>query len=219
MTEWDDYWAKKSKIHNKLYDQIATQYRKYIIKPYLKKYIYSNFKTKSILLHAGCGSGQIEDDITNNFVIVGMDISRHALNIYKNNHINSNLIYGDILSTGIKNESVDGIYNLGVMEHFTEDGIHTILLEFNRILKPNGKVILFVPPEYGSTVIFFKLIHYILNDILNKNIYFQPPEINRIQSREDTEKLIENTGFKIIEFNFEPDDLYTHVAIVLEKIK
>lgn len=217
MTEWDEYWAKKAKIHNKIYDYSANRYREYIIKPYLKKYIHSNFKKGSILLHAGCGSGQVENSISEDYFIIGLDSSKNALDIYKKYNNYSNLIYGDILSTGLKNESVDGIYNLGVMEHFTNDGIHDTLIEFNRILKPNGKIILFVPPEYGSTVIFFKIMHYILNNILHKNIYFQPPEINRIKSRLDTENLIKNTGLKITSFNFELSDLYTHIAIILEK--
>jgi 2-polyprenyl-3-methyl-5-hydroxy-6-metoxy-1,4-benzoquinol methylase len=218
MIEWDNYWAEKSKIHNKLYDKIAVQYRKYIIKPYLKKYIYQYFKPGSILLHAGCGSGQMEDSITNDFIIIGLDISQNALNIYKSNHLNSNLIYGTILSTGIQSNTVDGIYNLGVMEHSTTEEIHTIMLEFNRILKPDGRIILFVPPEYGSTVIFFKVIHYILNNIFNKNIHFQPAEINRIKSRKHAEFLIKDTGLYITKFNFEFSDMFTHIAIVLKKI-
>jgi SAM-dependent methyltransferase len=217
MIEWNDYWAQKYELHNQLYDRIAVQYRKYIIKPYLKKYLHTYFNDGTILLHAGCGGGQVEDDITNKFVIIGMDTSSEALKLYKLNHDTQNLIHGDIALTGIKNESLDGIYNLGVMEHSTQEEIHTILVEFNRILKPDGTVILFVPPEYGSTVIFFKIIHYILNSVLKKDIYFQPPEINRIQSREWTNNIIKNTEFVITDFNFEPDDLYTHVAIVLKK--
>lgn len=218
MSEWDEYWSKKYELHNQLYDKIAVQYRKYIIKPYLKKYINLYFKSGDILLHAGCGGGQVEDDINTTHLIIGMDMSQEALKLYKLNHENPNLICCDIGKTGLKNESVDGIYNLGVMEHSTREEIHDILLEFYRILKPDGTVILFVPPEYGSTVIFFKVVHYLLNDVLKRKIYFQPPEINRVQSREWTEKLLKCTGFRLSEFNFESDDLYTHVAIVLKKM-
>jgi len=217
MNEWDDYWERKYNFHNKLYDLIAVQYRKYIIKPYLKKYIYSHFTKNSILLHAGCGGGQVEGDIVNDFTIISMDKSQNALKLYNLNHNTHYLIYGDILQTGLKSESFDGIYNLGVMEHFTKEEIHNILLEFHRILKPNGAIILFAPPEYGSTVLFFKGVHYILNNILNMNIKFQPAEINRIQSRSWLEEIIQNTGFTITEFNFEFTDLYTHIAIVLKK--
>jgi len=218
MTEWDDYWIEKSKPHTKIYDAIAVQYRKYIIKPYLKKYIYSNFKEGSTLLHAGCGSGQVEDEIINKFTIIGMDISPYALELYRLNHTHAtNLILGDILTTGLKNESLDGIYNLGVMEHFYEREFKSILLEFNRILKPDGTIILFIPPEYGSTVIFFKGVHFILNNILKKDIHFQPAEVSRVQSREWMENMITGTGLYIDNFIFETSDLYTHVAIILKK--
>lgn len=217
MTEWDDYWAEKSKIHNKAYDHAAYIYKKYILKPYIKKYIYKNFKEGSVLLHAGCGSGQTDGIVSDKFNIIGMDNSQIALTLYQNNNSYSDIICGDITKIGLRDESLDGIYNLGVMEHFTKDGIREVLLEFKRVLKPNGKIMLFVPPEYGSTVIFFKIVHYILNNIFKKNIYFQPAEINRIKSLKDTQDLISGTGLKITEFNFEPNDLFTHVAIILEK--
>ncbi len=218
MNEWDTYWAKKSNAHHMIYDQIAIRYRKYIIKPYLKKYIYKCFTPGSTLLHAGCGSGQVEDEITNYFTIIDMDMSINALEMYKNHHDDFNLVLGDILNTGFKNESLDGIYNLGVMEHFTKTDFKTALIEFNRILKPDGTVILFIPPEYGSTVIFFKIADYILNSWLKRHIYFQPPEINRIQSEQWMQDMINGTGFQMKEFNFGITDLYTHVAVILKKI-
>jgi len=224
MSEWDTYWLKENKIENKIYDLMAVRYRKYVIKPYLKKYLHSYFYKGDILLHAGCGSGQVEDnDINNTFTIIGMDMSQNALKLYKSNHENHILICGDVSENGLKNESVDGIYNLGLIEHFTTEQIKLILLEFNRILKPNGTVLIFAPPEYGLTVIFFKIVDYILNSLLKKDIWFQPcpqsePEINRIQSRKWMENIVENTGFVITEFNFDCSDLYTHVAVVLKKI-
>ena len=172
MTEWDNYWAQKAKFHNKAYDTVATYYRKYILKPYLKKYLNKHFQKGSILLHAGCGSGQIDEDLVNEYIIIGIDSSHNALELYK--QYNPNCVKGDITCTKFQNKRFDGIYNLGVMEHFTQDGFRETLREFKRILKPDGKILLFVPPEYGSTVIFFKIIHYILNNILHKNIYFQP---------------------------------------------
>jgi cyclopropane fatty-acyl-phospholipid synthase-like methyltransferase len=225
MSEWDTYWIKESKIENKIYDYIAVRYRKYIIKPYLKKYIYSHFQKGSILLHAGCGGGLVEDDnINNDFTVIGIDMSQNALNLYKSTHINYNLIRGDVTTTGLKTESIDGIYSLGLMEHFTTEEIRLMLIEFNRIIKSNGTIIICAPPEYGSTVTFFKFVDYILTKILKSNIWFQPhpksePEINQIKSKQWMEDIVKNTGLVITEFNFEFKDLYTHVAVVLKKIK
>lgn len=215
MTEWDDYWTQKAKFHHKLYDKVAIYYRKYIIKPYLTRYLNKHFQKGSILLHAGCGSGQLDEDLIQEYEIIGIDSSKPALELYKN--YNENYVYGDILNTKFKSETFDGIYNLGVMEHFTTESFRLALREFKRILKPDGKIILFVPPEYGSTVIFFKIVNYILNNLLKKNIYFQPPEINRVIARGCTEKLVNSEGFELVSFDFEPSDLFTHVAIVIKK--
>ncbi|MDP2797273.1 MAG: class I SAM-dependent methyltransferase, partial [Methanoregula sp.] len=176
MQEWDEYWAKDQQAHNRIYDKIAVFYRRYIIKPYLKRYFSKYFLNKLKILHAGCGGGQVEEGIIDSQSVIGLDISVNALTLYQKNHHDSNLILGDVSIIGIKNESLDGIYNLGVMEHFSEDRINHILLEFHRILKKNGIIILFWPPRYGATVIFLKGVHYFFNSVLGKKIQLHPPE-------------------------------------------
>jgi len=121
MKEWDEYWAKAPKTHNRVYDRIAVFYRKYIIKPYLKRYFSRYFPGKQAIHHAGCGSGQVEEGIIDADSVIGFDISGNALSLYKKNHPGSNLILGDIMATAFREESLDGIYNLGVMEHFSEE--------------------------------------------------------------------------------------------------
>ena len=56
-------------------------------------------------------------------------------------------------------ESVDGVYNLGVLEHFTGEDIRSILREFHRVLRVGGKVLVFWPHERGTSV--FVLSGYI----------------------------------------------------------
>lgn len=218
MEDWDSYWAKKQNLHTGAYDRIAIFYRKYIIKPYLRIYITKYFDEKSKILHAGCGSGQVEEEISGaTFPVIGMDISSNALAVYRQCHTDPNLIRGDTLAIGIKGESLDGIYNLGVMEHFSEDEINTILLEYHRILKQCGVAILFIPPEYGSTVIFFKIVHYVLNSVLKRNFYFQPHEPSRIKSKKWIERIIQSSGFELIETGFAPNDFFTYMVVVIKK--
>lgn len=220
MDDWDNYWTKKQKIHMDAYDCIAIYYRKFIIKPYLKKYITKYFDKNSKILHAGCGSGQVEEEIEGaTFPVIGMDISPNALEVYRRYHTDPNLILGDILAIAIKGESLDGIYNLGVMEHFSENEMHTILLEYHRILKPDGVAVLFIPPEYGSTVFFFKIVHYVLNSVLKRNIYFQPPEPSRVKSKRWIAWIIQSAGFELIETGFAPNDFFTYMVVVIKKKK
>jgi len=113
----------------------------------------------------------------------------------------------------------DGIYNLGVMEHFTEDEIDRILNQFYLSLKPKGKIILFWPPEFGLSVYFFKLLVFISKNVLRiKNVKFHPDEVSRIPSRDWVYKVIERNHFKIIDYSFGIRDLFTYCVVVARKI-
>jgi ubiquinone/menaquinone biosynthesis C-methylase UbiE len=217
MQEWDKYWAKDQKAYNTLYDRVAVFYRKHIIKPYLRRYFNIYFTRDSVILHAGCGGGQVEEGFDTSITIIGMDISRNALTLYSRYHERSSLILGDITSIGIKDEALDGIYNLGVMEHFSEDEIHTILCEFHRILKKKGVIVLFWPPKFGLTVIVLKFGYFLLNSVLRKNVQLHPPEPSLIKSRAYVEQIIRNAGFRLKEINFSLADAYTYMVVVMEK--
>ena len=215
---WIDYWAGKSKPTLLVYDLIAAFYRKFIIRPSLNHYILKYFNADSRLLHAGCGSGQVDKDIGEKIAISALDISPEALTIYKKaNKRYRELIHGSIFAMPAMEASFDGIYNLGVMEHFTEKEISSILDEFNRVLKPGGRIVLFWLPEFGLSVMFLKFVHFVLNRVLKKNIELHPPEITRVRTRRQIHAYLEGSGFTLVEYRFGARDLFTHVIVVGEK--
>ncbi len=216
---WDTYWSSKNNQPTLLvYDLIAAFYRKFIIKPSLNRFILSNFDTSSRLLHAGCGSGQVDRDIGEKIRISALDISPAALSIYKKANRNyRELLLGSIFDIPAADESFDGIYNLGVMEHFTEDEIARILAEFHRVLKPGGKIVLFWPPEFGLSVMVLKLAHFVLNNVLKKNISLHPAEITRVTSRRQIDGYLTQAGFRLRRYAFGARDLFTYAVIVGER--
>jgi ubiquinone/menaquinone biosynthesis C-methylase UbiE len=216
MTEWDDYWSEKSTVSKRIYDVIAVVYRAVIIKPNLRNYLRKYFKQGDRLLHAGCGGGGVESE-NNGFKIVAFDISGYALAEYRSRHPDIEIRQGTILDTGIGDNTFDGIYNLGVMEHFNDEDIQTILKEFRRIVKPGGTVILFWAHTMGITVIFLRYLHYFLNTILHHNVNFHPAEPSLVQSDQWIQDRLKNTGFKTIAIDFNVANLYTYMVIVLKK--
>ena len=217
---WDSYWSgKDNKPMLLVYDLIAAFYRKFIIKSALNRFILGNFNANSRLLHAGCGSGQVDLDIGAKIGISALDISPAALSIYKkaNKHYRE-LILGSIFNIPAPDDSFDGVYNLGVMEHFSEEEIVKILLEFNRVLKPGGRIVLFWPPEFGLSVMALKLVHFVFNRLLKKNISLHPAEITRVRSRRQIENYLTRGGFKLIRYTFGIRDLFTYVVIVGTKL-
>lgn len=215
---WSDYWSGKNKTSYLIYDLIAAFYRKVIIRPSLRSFIMRYFNASSRVLHAGCGSGQVDRVIGTTIPISALDISKEALSIYKKSNKNYHeLILGSIFDMPIAPASYDGIYNLGVMEHFTEAEIGQILIEFNRALRPGGKIVLFWPPEYGLSVIVLKIAHFVLNRILKKNIKLHPQEITRVRSRAQVKAYLDAADFRLLDYRFGPRDLFTYAVVVGEK--
>lgn len=217
---WSNYWKTKSKKKIFfIYTMVASFYRKFIIRPNLNKILRRNFDKNDKIIHAGCGGGQVDIEVSNYLKITALDISSDALDIYKKTIKNvDHIIHGSIFSLPFEEQTYDGIYNLGVMEHFNREEVVLILKEFHRVLKTKKKIILFWPPEYGLSVGVLKIIHFILNKILKKNIYLHPPEILRIKSKKFIIKIFEECGFELEDFSFGIKDFFTYVVVVGKKI-
>jgi|SRR3989344_6528395 len=216
--DWDIYWKNKKTSKKSSYDFIASFYRKHIIINILNYFIKKHFKKGDEVLHAGCGSGEVDFELVNYLNVTALDISTNALEIYKKIHPNSIIIHGSIFNLPFNKDTFDGIYNLGVMEHFTETEINEILKEFHRVLKKDGKIALFWPPVFGLTVNFLDTIHFILNKILRKNIKLHPEEISRIKSMEHAKAILNKSGFELIEYYFGIKDAFTQAVIIARKI-
>lgn len=216
--DWDKYWTKRKTKTQAIYKTIASFYRKYIIKKTLNFFLESEFKKGSKLLHAGCGTGQVDENIVTKYKLTALDISQKALDLYETfNGKKAKLVKASIFKIPVKNSTFDGVYNLGVMEHFTKDDDEKILKELARVLKQNGKIVLFWPPKYGPTVLFLNSAHFVLNNILKRNIRLHPEEISLVESKKQVEKILKDSGFKLVKFYFGPKDLFTHCIVVAQK--
>ncbi len=218
--DWDAYWAQQKTTGRLVYDAIAAFYRKVIIINSLNHFIRKYFIRGSTVLHAGCGSGQVDTKVVDMVSVTALDISPAALSIYNTiHHGKASMVHGSIFDMPLKNASMDGIYNLGVMEHFTESDIAKILKEFSRVLKPKGRVVLFWPPEFGMSVIFFKILSFFVKGLLRKkNVKFHPDEISRIRSKKHAFALMEKAGYRVMRYSFGLRDMFTYAVIVAEKM-
>ena len=216
--EWDIYWKPKQTPSGLLYDLAATLYRKLFIKKALRCFLTKYFNSQHKILHAGCGSGQVDVGCHNRLNIFPLDISDMALARYRQiNPGSSCYTCGNIFQLSMADETFDGVYNLGVMEHFSEDEIHEIIAEFYRVLKPDGKLVLFWPPRFGLSVIFLKFVHYVSNNYLKKDLKLHPDEITHYKSKEHMKKILDRNGFKWLENYFGLRDFFTHVVVVAQK--
>ncbi len=216
--DWDIYWADKDRPSNTAYDFLAGIYRRLIVKNILNHFVKKHFAKGAHVLHAGCGSGQVDTDIRQHMDITALDISSEALKIYKNvNGSDCKVVQGNIFSLPFENNTFDGLYNLGVLEHFTQDEIQQILTECKRVLKPGGKILVLWPPTFGFTVFVLDSAHFILNKIFRMKVKLHPDEITRVRSRQHATKTFESAGFEMIEYYFGMRDIFTQAVVVARK--
>ena len=215
---WDAYWTRKDTAQNLVYDIIATVYRSRVIKPNLFAAIHKHFPQGSQLLHAGCGSGQVDVDLHHHVNITALDISLPALQLYlKNNPHVFAVNHGSAFDLPFPDGSFDGVYNLGLLEHFEEEKIKLMLQEVHRVLKPSGKVVIFWPHRHASSVLVLRLAHQILNNILHHETRLHPKEISLLRSKKYAEDLLKSVHLKITDYTFGLRDLFVQAIIVAEK--
>ena len=217
VAAWDTYWTTQR--HGGVYGAIARFYRHQIIRPALNRFVRTTFVGNGApLLHVGCGSGQVDVDVRNECDVIAVDISAAALNLYRQSAGRAaKAVRGSATALPLADRSIAGIYSLGLLEHFEEPEIKTILREFSRVLAEGGKVLLLWPPRWGPTVMVLDTTHFIVNRVLRIPMKLHPDEVSLLRSRAHLERLIAGTGFGIEQFYFGPRDAFTHVICVLSR--
>ena len=161
----------------------------------------------------------MDTELSREMRITAVDISLPALECYRRNNPRAESVrHGDILNLSqVAAHSFDGAYNLGVVEHFSQDQIVLILREIGRTVKPGGKVVIFWPHRRATSVVVLKLIHRLLNCLRPRHkaqVQLHPPEISLLQSRDQAREVIERAGFNLIDYYFGLSDLLVQAVVV-----
>lgn len=127
-------------------------------------------------------------------------------------------IQGNLFSLPFRNDSVDGIWNLGVMEHFTDGDIDKILAEFHRVLKPYACAILFWPPLLGWYKVTALILETLLSLVKLKRIKLYPDEINLLRGRKKIKSFCNRNGFILERCGAVYWDLFIYKVVVIRKV-
>jgi ubiquinone/menaquinone biosynthesis C-methylase UbiE len=212
---WDSYWEKKKRKSTLAYEVIAATYRNMIMKERLVSVIRKEFPPGSELLHAGCGSGQVDVDLHDYARITAVDISMPALKIYGAENPKAHAIkHASIFNLPFPDASFDGAYNLGVVEHFEREELQKIFAELRRVIRPGGKLVLFWPHAHATSVAVLNSVHWVMNDVLKKDVHLHPPEVSLVRSKDEARGLLEKSGFELESYAFGPSDLFVQAVVI-----
>ena len=216
--QWNAYWEKKSRPVNLAYDLVATTYRNIFIKANLTRTLRREFQPGAHLLHAGCGSGQVDADLHDAFHVTAVDISTEALSIYsrENPHAYA-LQHADILALPFADQSFDGTYNLGVVEHFEGAELDRLFGELARVTKVGGKVVVFWPHRLATSAAVLDSIHFVMNRVLGHAVKLHPPEPSRVSGKPEVQARFERAGLNLVHYEFGPRDLFVQAIAVGER--
>ncbi len=108
---------------------------------HFKKYLKKNDKIADI----GCGNGRLLLTLGEDFNYIGIDNNPYLLEAAKKKFPNGKFMYGNMLELPMQNSEMDAIFCVAAFHHIPSKKLRNkALQEMNRILKPNGTLIMMV---------------------------------------------------------------------------
>ena len=215
---WDLYWRRKQELTTFAYEVIAAIYRRAVIKGNLKRVLEKTFAPSARLLHAGCGSGQVDTDLHERFRITAVDVSKEALDLYsRNNPAVHRIDHASAFALPYPESSFDGVYNLGVVEHFPRDEIVRMLSECRRVIRPGGRVVIFWPHRLATSVMVLKGAHFVLRTLRKADQQLHPPEVSLLRGKQQAREFFREAGLKWYSYAFGVRDGFVQAVVIGEK--
>ena len=215
---WDNYW--KSHFSGKSSQKLIYFIRTKLIARSVRNFIDRYFKDSGIFIEMGSGSSQtsvLVNKMSRRFY--ALDFAFDAVSHARSIPAMDGGIQGDLFSLPVRSDSIDGIWNLGVMEHFTDSEIDAILTEFNRTLKRGSYAILFWPPLIGWYKITALMLETLLSLAKRKKIQLYPDEINLLRGRKKIKSFCDRNGFILERCSGVYWDLFAYKVVVIRKVQ
>jgi SAM-dependent methyltransferase len=143
-----------------------------------------------------------------------MDFSTIALRQAQSTGCFDSLLCADLFHLPLGPGSVDGIWNLGVMEHFERAALVRSLAEFRRVLKPGGTIVLFWPAEANLSRWVLAPIELARSTITRQPFRFFPDEVSRLRSRREAFGILQDAGFTVLDVDFSVRTLFIHMVVI-----
>jgi len=212
-TNWDSYWQAEDKD-----PPFASFYRSHVVGKLVAKYCDAYFPPAGKFIELGCGSGESSLQIPErDRVFVGLDLSQNALSRTQKSGFYSELVLGDIGALPFDDESFDGAWNIGVMEHFKADELVPVLREIYRVLKQNGVAVFFWPTWFGP-ITNAALVYDTLHAISGSKKTMFPKGYVFYWVKGQISAFAEKAGFKNCVVYLSTRDLFQNAVVIVRKM-
>src|SRR3989338_10895408 len=152
---------------------------------------------KGKVLDAGCAAGRDSRLLKDrNLTPVGIDLYKSIIEIARKKYPDIHFEHGNLLELPFENETFDGVWAHASLLHFeTTEEVSKALQEFNRVLKQDGIIHVFVKQQPGE-----QKTEIVSDRLSGHDRFFQYFTKDEIQS------LLEQAGFSVEEIQDEYKD-------------
>ncbi len=186
----------------------------------VRYFIDAYFPPSGIFVEAGSGTSETSiriDKRGGQRRLVAVDIVRQVL--HRSAPVMDARICGDIFHLPFRQASLDGIWNVGVMEHFTHPRIDEILREFHRTLRHGGRVIILWPGVDSIPQRCLRCVEASINGVRSgaDKFRFHPDEISQLTSVREGHDVLRRNGFRVVRIETGLRSLMAFKTLVGEK--
>jgi ubiquinone/menaquinone biosynthesis C-methylase UbiE len=217
--DWAQHWAQGNQ--DSLAQKFFSFYRKAVFSRTVGYFINRYFPVEGLLVEAGAGTSETSIRIRKSNggrVLVALDLVIPVLEM--NHSIMDIKMAGDIFHLPFQEGSIDGLWNVGVMEHFPHSEIDQIMREFRRVLKPGAPILLLWPGKSSLPQKVLRKVEKVVNfrkPAGTDEFRFHPPEISQLSSPREGQDVLERNGFSPIEIDPGFKSLMAFITVVGEK--
>lgn len=196
FSDWMKHWGH----HNQeLFSQkFFSFYRKAVFARTVAWFIDRFFPAEGVFVEAGSGTAETSmriDKRGGKRVLVAADI---IVPVLQQCHPVMDVKVGaDNFRLPFRDGRVDGLWNVGVMEHFTHDLIDAMMRDFFRVLAPGAPILLLWPADDSLPQKGLRLVEKFINlrgD--GERFQFHPDEISKLRSSQQGRDILTRNGFE-----------------------
>jgi SAM-dependent methyltransferase len=213
---WSEHWSAE-KQHS-ISQRFFSFYRKAVFARAVAYFVDRYLAKGGVLIEAGSGTSEtsmlIEKDHAAR-TLVALDLIRPVLE--RCHPVMDVRVCGDIFSLPFQDDSIDGIWNVGVMEHFPHEQIDVILREFRRVLKPGGRIVLLWPATFSVPQRILRVLEWFINLRRSEKFRFHPDEISQLRSAAQGRQVLARNRFRTVAIDLGLRTLMAFETLVGEK--
>lgn len=213
---WDRHWAgTRPKGGMTAFGRLSSLVRKHVFEGAVRRYADRFFPTEGLFVEAGCGTGESSRGLLGDGRRkLGVDTSLVALGSAREAVPEFSLLGADVRRLPVRDASVAGLWNLGVLEHFPPAEVDEMLRECARALRPGGHLIVFWPPVLGSSRLALAPVEWLLSIARGRRFRFFPDEVNRLRSKAHARQALQRAGLEVVAIEYPCRLLFIHAVVV-----